>query len=552
MNHKTRHDAHKFYEMFLHEAEKKGPDQVVAAMRQLCQHDLYYLLCYVIGARLPAEGEKPTHTKMYQLFNSGPLYRRDWLFERCKEIQNNPNGYIDLWAREHFKTTIITIALTIQDILCDPEITIGVFSFNNKEAKKPYLVIKRELEDNQALKDLFPDILYQNPQEESPKWTEDQGLIAKRKGNPRNATLQAFGLTDGTNPAGSHFMIRVYDDIITEKHVGNPDMIKKALEIWRLSLNCGSIDVVDRYGESDIERYIGTRYHFNDPYREIMEIGAAKPRIYPGTDDGTPTGKPVMFTQKQLDKRRLQGPYQFSCQILQNPVADEAQGFMEEWLQYAMPTREQWHEYNIYLLCDPAGEKKKENDYTVILVIGLGPDGNYYLLDGIRDRLNLTQRTDQVFRLREKYRPLGVGYEKYGKDSDVEHIEYCMNQKNRRFVITKLGGGTGKRDRIKKLIPLFETGRFFIPPVLYFLDYEGKQHDLIKEFKEDEYRAFPVGVHDDILDCMARIVDEKLGAVFPDSLEWNYHQQYPQTGGGYDMLNHSLNQYLGTQQEVRA
>jgi hypothetical protein len=35
-------------------------------------------------------------------------------------------------------------------------------------------------------------------------------------------------------------------------------------------------------------------------------------------------------------------------------------------------------------------------------------------------------------------------------------------------------------------------------------------------FIDEEYLAFPVGVHDDMFDCKARIVDPELGAVFPD------------------------------------
>jgi len=35
---------------------------------------------------------------------------------------------------------------------------------------------------------------WQNPQKESPKWSEDDGLIVKRKGNPRESTREAWGL----------------------------------------------------------------------------------------------------------------------------------------------------------------------------------------------------------------------------------------------------------------------------------------------------------------------------------------------------------------------
>ncbi len=98
-------------------------------------------------------------------------------------VQANPNGYLDLWAREHFKSSIITTALTIQDILCthgnDPidesgECTIGIFSHTRPIAKAFLRQIKGELEKNDFLKRMFPDVLFKHPEKESPKWSEDE------------------------------------------------------------------------------------------------------------------------------------------------------------------------------------------------------------------------------------------------------------------------------------------------------------------------------------------------------------------------------------------
>jgi len=55
---------------------------------------------------------------------------RDWYFERCREVQAAPSGYLDLWGREHRKSSLIIFGLTIQDILNDPEITVGIFSYS--------------------------------------------------------------------------------------------------------------------------------------------------------------------------------------------------------------------------------------------------------------------------------------------------------------------------------------------------------------------------------------------------------------------------------------
>ena len=148
-------------------------------------------------------------------------------------------------------------------------------------------------------------------------------------------------------------------------------------------------------------------------------------------------------------------------------------------------------------------------------VIGLGMDHNYHVLDVIRDRISLTERCAMLFRLHKKWQPLAVGYERYGLQADIEHVRDTMNRTNYHFVIEELGGATPKLDRIRRLIPVFEQGRMWLPHSVFKTDYEGKTQDLIEAFVTQEYESFPVSVHDDMLDAMARILDEKLNTIWP-------------------------------------
>lgn len=433
----------------------------------------------------------------------------DWLYERCREVQSYPDGYLDLWAREHYKSTIITVGLTIQNILHDPDITVGIFSHTRPIAKAFLRQVKREFESNELLQRLFPHIC-PPVGKEGRTWSEDQGLIVRRDGNPKEATLEAWGLVDG-QPIGKHFSLLIYDDVVTRESVNTPEQIKNTTEAWELSLNLGA--------HGGKRRMIGTRYHAADTYAELLRRGSVIPRIYPATVDGTFEGEPAFLSHQSLvEKRRDMGPYTFSCQMLQNPLADKAQGFQAEWFQRLSGepiTPEGARNMNVYILVDPAGEKKKDNDYTSMWVVGLNHDNNYYVLDGVRDRLNLTGKARALFELHHTWQPVRVGYEKYGMQADIEHIRFVMEQENYRFPIVELGGQMPKNDRIRRLVPLFEQRRVWFPLRLIKMRSDSTAYDLTSELYEEEYSAFPVARHDDMLDCLSRIVEPELMAMFP-------------------------------------
>lgn len=469
-------------------------DEKIALARRLLRTDLFFLIWYGLGRK--------------DVF-------RQWLLDRCLEVQAAPNGYLDLWAREHYKSSIITLGRTIQDVLAshgdEPleewhgiEPTFGIFSHTRPISKGFLRQIKQELETNRLLQSVFPDVLYNEPKRQAPKWSEDDGIVCRRRGNPKESTIEAWGLVDG-QPTSRHFFGLIYDDVVTLDSVRSPDAIKKTTEALKMSYNLGVA--------GGFRRFIGTRYRFNDTYRTVLDDGTAKPRIHAATADGTIDGIPVLMPAEVLaEKRRDMGPYIYASQMLQNPTADSVQGFKMDWLRY---WQTEPRGTNKAIVVDPANEKKKDSDYTTMWVIGLGADQNYYIHDLYRDRLSLTERSDLLFKLHRQWKPLWVGYEKYGMQADGEHIRFRMEQENYRFTITDLGGQVSKYDRIRQLVPVFEAGRIWLPKSLIKRDYQGRMQNVVEIFIKDEYEPFPVGLHPDMLDSLARILDPELHVNWP-------------------------------------
>ena len=161
-------------------------------MAEMGRADLFFFIVYILG-------RKDLNT--------------DWHFDRIREVQAEPNGTLNLWFRGSGKTSIITHGMTIWNIMQNPEITIGICSWSRRAAVDIVKAIKTELESNELLKSLYPDVLYENPESESVRWTEEKGLVVRRKSTKREATVEGTGLD--TQATGRHWDIIVYDDIVS-------------------------------------------------------------------------------------------------------------------------------------------------------------------------------------------------------------------------------------------------------------------------------------------------------------------------------------------------
>lgn len=476
------------------EAEGRVRGNLSQVVRILCLADLYYLLVRVCGRvdLLPCVGR-------------AGYIDNQFAFERTREVQRNPNGYLDLWAREHWKTTIVNFGLSLWSILHDPEVTIGIFSHTRPIAKAFLRTLMREIENNTALHAAFPDIFAGKDVRQYAKFSEDDGVVVKRKSNPNEATIEAWGLVDGM-PVSKHFSILLYDDVVVQASVNTPEMIDKTRVAMELSYNLGKV--------GGGKRAAGTRWNFNDVYRTVLDRGTFKAREYPGKEGGSEDGQSIVWSEDVHEqKRRDMGPYSYASQILLNPKIDALQGFKREWVRHYV--KADAAKMNKYLLVDAASAKKKTSDYTSMWVIGLALDGNYYALDMVRDRLNLTERADRLFTLHRKWKPLQTRYERYGMQGDIEHIKDRQERDNYRFDIVEVGGQMKKNDRIGRLIPIFEQGRFYLPKSLHVTDYQKTTVDLVHSFIEEEYASFPVGMHDDCLDSLSRIAEPDLVLTWP-------------------------------------
>ena len=478
-------------------------------MRAAAMWDRYYLLIHMFG-------------RLDML--------HPWIYARVREVERDPDGYLDLWGREHYKSSVITYGGVIQEVLKDSELTVGIFSHTKAIAKGFLRQIQIEFDNNAKLQTLFPDILYRNPSKEAPMWSLDAGLVVKRKTNPKEATISAHGLVDGM-PTGAHFGLMVYDDVVTRESVATPEQVSKTTEMWELSDNLGTVD--------GRKWHVGTRYSYADTYSEIMKRGAVKVRMHPATEDGTITGKPVLFPQEVWDRKvRDQGEATISTQMLQNPLAGQQRMFNIEDLQVyeVRPAT-----LAVYIMCDPARSKKTDSDNTAIVTLGIDAANNKYLLDGWNHKMDLMERWKRVSNMYVKWKnqtpgiqSVYVGYESFGAQADLDYFNEQMKVTGVRFDIIECAwpreGPGSKIDRVQRLGPDFRSGKFFLPyptdekkltanqlkmmpgygyriskPMIRF-DGENNKYDMVDQFRM-QVHYFPFGGKKDLVDAASRVYD---------------------------------------------
>lgn len=466
----------------------KGEQAGAQAIRELCRRDLFYLCVDVLGYKDLVE----------------PLH--DDLCDFLEDCERRQVTNVVLIPRGHFKSTIATVGRCIQWMIREHNCAIGLGSADLKSAKKFLREIRQQLETNTKLKALFPEVFWKDPRREAKKWTEEEIEIRRNKVK-KEGTVKVFGLEDGL-PTGDHYDHMVIDDAVNEDNVRTEDRLAKVAEqvkYLRPLLTTPDQPI----------NWVGTRYHLLDVYQRMVDNPKVAVYLRQALEDGKPIFGQRFSMDTLQDTREELGSYVFSCQYMLQPIDPADKKFKLEWLKRYEREISKAYGFVFFLVVDPASRNRKKSDFTAMLVFGIDKDWNFYLVDGVHDKLNPAQRIDAVFRLVRKWGVEVVGYETIGfQETDKFYIERKMAEDNFYFTIVDFAKHkTRKEERIEGLQPLMERGKFHIPKagIPYERQWENPDDGLgkivyIEKELEREMQHYPHAAHDDLLDAgsMAR------------------------------------------------
>lgn len=300
---------------------------------------------------------------------------KGWFVRSSAELSDlYETNTIDLWARGHGKSLLITITKTVMYHLKHPEHCTLILSFK-RTAAESFQHAVMEVWKHPVLRSLFSGRLYQNPEKESRAWGSEKGACIRRPNMSRKEnTVQASGLVEGMS-TGGHFERLIFDDVVTFDTCTNIDGMNKCFDAFQMALNLGT------QSDSDIVNIAGTHYHRLDPLVKIRDMKFAdgepmyKLRKKPATHDGTKTGKPVYVSDKKL--RELLPRSDFNTQQLLDPLPETDRRFKGDML-IEVAYDEIPPDTMDFLLVDWAGDndgsKKRSDDAWAFGVMGISPD----------------------------------------------------------------------------------------------------------------------------------------------------------------------------------
>jgi predicted phage terminase large subunit-like protein len=482
---------------------RKGAAAEKAALQYLVQNDLYALARRVLYRDSATPMSAGFHGALCSWRAQSPYKRNLYLL-----------------SRDHLKTSLLTIAANVQRIINNQQIRILLASDKAGSAEGQLAELKGHLA-NPLLYWLFPDVLFADPYKEAITWSQS-AISVKRKRETKEATVETIGVEGAST--GKHYDHGSFDDLVDEQNSKTRDLLESTIRWYMMAQS-----LFEPEATQDI---VGTPWEFGDLYDwmiagkmtgalnlgvyrqpcwKIQEPGVlrwdAQGGIAPDTYVLDAQGLkipayPEKHTRASIEERAKVPGYArgFAAQWLLRPVDDSAALFPRtKAVIKARAELPRPSELYCVMCVDPAISTKEWADYSALVTMGFGPDGNQYVLDARQGKWSETQLVDEVYDAYQRTPGIAaVGFEAIGfQKLFFNEFRRAAEQRGVYLPLVKLERDTkiGKNVRIRSLEPSWNDG------TLVFAADCPALGELLNE--AERFRPWKESTHDDLLDAAA-------------------------------------------------
>nr|DAU90213.1 MAG TPA: Large Terminase [Bacteriophage sp.] len=191
--------------------------------------------------------------------------------------------------------------------------------------------------------------------------------------------------------------------------------------------------------------------------------------------------------------RNSMSPFVFSAQYQQNPIPIGSGMIKQEWVTtyQELPKLSK-----IILSWDTASKTTETNAYSACVVIGVGKDQKYYLLEVFRGRLDFPSLTRKVKELSDKYEGKMSGKIITLVENASSGISLCQTLKGKITNLIPVSCKSSKEQRFDIVALKTEQGELLFP---------GQYEPWFKSF-EDEFLTFPRSLFKDQCDALSQAI----------------------------------------------
>lgn len=195
--------------------------------------------------------------------------------------------------------------------------------------------------------------------------------------------------------------------------------------------------------------------------------------------------------------RNSMSPFVFSAQYQQNPMPIGSGMIKQEWITtyQELPKLSK-----IILSWDTASKTTETNAYSACVVIGVGKDQKYYLLEVFRGRLDFPSLTRKVKELSDKYEGKMSGKIITLVENASSGISLCQTLKGKITNLIPVSCKSSKEQRFDIVALKTEQGELLFP---------GQYEPWFKSF-EDEFLTFPNSLFKDQCDALSQALNYSL------------------------------------------
>lgn len=324
----------------------------------------------------------------------------------------------------------------------------------------------------------------------------------------------ACGVGGGTTGRPANLLL-IDDPIKSRPEAESPAVRNKIWQFYNGSLVNRKEPELD--GTKPIEILVQTRWHPDDLAGRLMasedwadgdwhHVDFPALRTVTKTlkvEDGSTIEKeveealwPERFPVATLDKMRRRDPRDFAALYQQQPYISGGNLIKTQWFNFYKKGDIPSSFHTLILAADTAFKTKQQNDPSVVIAMALTPNGDIYILDVYRERLDYPAMKRKFITLNSVWRGRGLrGIYIEDKASGQSILQDLRKEPGLSVIPYKFPGSRDASDkvaRVNSVITMIEGGRVFIPEEAPWLD----------DFLE-ELQSFPNSKHDDQVDAMA-------------------------------------------------